>query len=87
MSTFSTTRLDDIAQRQRVRRARDLAFAALVSLLATFSVVGLRSAVTDSQRAIAVDTAPAPATNLPGSDAPAPELHAHRACPLSTPIC
>ena len=76
MST-TTTRLDEIVQRQRTFRSRDLAFAILIAFVMIFQITALRSAVAKSNEPVA-KKAPiaAPAT-----------LDAGSACEAPTPVC
>ena len=61
MST-TTNRLDEIAQRQRAFRSRDLAFAILIAFVMIFQITSLRSAVAKTSRPVAA--APAAQTQL-----------------------
>jgi hypothetical protein len=66
MST-TTTRLDEIAQRQRTSRARDLAFLVLIAFVMIFQITALRAAVAKTSRPVA--KAPAAATQPAEIDA------------------
>jgi hypothetical protein len=76
MST-TTTRLDEIVQRQRSFRSRDLAFAILIAFVMIFQITALRSAVAKTNQPVA-KKAPiaAPASFDAGS-----------ACEAPTPVC
>ena len=41
---MSTNRYDEIVERQRVRRVRDIAFACLLAAVSAFAITSLRSA-------------------------------------------
>ncbi|HTJ41937.1 MAG TPA: hypothetical protein VL463_07555 [Kofleriaceae bacterium] len=49
----NTNRLDEIAQRTRTSRSRDLAFAILIAFIVIFQVTALRAAVAKTQRPVA----------------------------------
>jgi hypothetical protein len=77
--TTHTNRLDEIAQRQRTSRSRDLAFAILIAMLMIFQITGLRSAVAKTSRSVAAQ----PAATLPApADVAAPNCTA-----TTTPVC
>ena len=74
--TTNTNRLDDIAQRQRTSRSRDLAFAILIAMLMIFQITGLRSAVAKTNRPVAAQPS-----------ASAPQLDVGQASCSTTPVC
>ena len=77
MST-TTTRLDEIVQRTRTSRSRDLAFAILIAFVMIFQITALRSAVAKSNEPVA--KAPAALT--------APAIDATPAtCEAPQPVC
>ena len=78
MST-TTTRLDEIAQRQRTSRSRDLAFAILIAFVMIFQISALRSAVAKTNQPVA--KAPAALT------APAQLDATPASCESPTPVC
>ena len=77
--TTATNRLDDIVQRQRNGRLRDVAFAILVALVVIFQVTALRAAVASAN-------APAHVANAPALSAPA-QLDAGSSTCATTPVC
>jgi hypothetical protein len=77
MST-TTTRLDEIAQRQRTSRARDLAFLVLIAFVMIFQITALRAAVAKTSQPVA--KAPA------AIQAPA-QLDAGTQVCSATPVC
>ena len=73
----TTNRLDEIVQRTRTSRSRDLAFAILIAFVVIFQVTSLRAAVAKTSRPVAA----APTTQVQSAPAPAPA-----ACD-ATPVC
>jgi hypothetical protein len=65
----TTSRLDEIANRQRTSRVRDVAFAIMVAALMTFSVTGLRNAVASTRQPAMAKAAIASPAQLDVSDA------------------
>ena len=78
MST-TTTRLDEIAQRQRTSRSRDLAFAILIAFVMIFQITSLRSAVAKSNEPVAKTPA--------ALSAPAQLDAGSATCEAPTPVC
>ena len=68
----TSTRLDEIIQRQRTGRSLDLLFAMFIAMLMVLQVAGLRSAAADSRVAPAITEAaartPATAPACPTTD-------------------
>ncbi len=70
----TTTRLDEIIQRQRTGRSLDLLFAMFIAMLMVLQVAGLRRAAADSRQAPAVSTASAPAPSAPAPMCPTTDV-------------
>jgi hypothetical protein len=78
MST-TTTRLDEIAQRQRTSRSRDLAFAILIAFVMIFQISSLRAAVAKTNQPVAKAAA--------ALTAPAQQGATPVSCAAPTPVC
>jgi hypothetical protein len=73
----TTNRLDEIVQRTRTSRSRDLAFAILIAFIVIFQVTALRAAVAKTQRPVAA----APSAQSQQLDAGSAETCS------ATPVC
>ncbi|MCE9577170.1 MAG: hypothetical protein K8W52_28740 [Deltaproteobacteria bacterium] len=66
----TTTRLDEIIQRQRTGRSLDLLFAMFIAMLMVLQVAGLRRAAADSRHAPAITEAQASSPSAPAPACP-----------------